>query len=349
VFEYKQSESDKQEEKNSLNELLENFKNSDDPISFAESNTDSNGKDVLLKYKEEKEIPEDLKKMKVGEFKVVVPENLSEKNKISKYLGKKGKENFEYVVLEQDKVLSDKTKNEILNVAKTAKACKNIEQLDKFAQEHDLKLRQADVKVGDQTVNEFSKVRDFIHWIFFKGGNSCKDVSDPFEIDKGLIVGLVGKSKKKGTKPFDEVREEIFKKVLLKRKYKILKQRISAIEVDDLRKSFAGQVISGEANDLVCKEQKLNDKVGVKYALFKTLGMEKGESSKLVEDENGGFIFYLQDKRCEPILDENGKRTEAFLKFSEEINKKFLDDYKDINEKAFYAAENVEIFKNEVL
>ena len=92
-----------------------------------------------------------------------------------------------------------------------------------------------------------------------------------------------------------------------------------------------------------------NDKIFVKYALFKTLMMEKGESSKLIKDENGAFIFSLQEKRCEPILDENGKRTPEFVKFSEEVRKKFLDDYKPINEKAFYADEDVKIFKDEVL
>lgn len=174
-------------------------------------------------------------------------------------------------------------------------------------------------------------------------------MSEPFEVDKGLMAGFVEKSKKKGIKPFEEVRDEVYKKVLVNQKFKILKQKISAISVEDLSKSFEGQVVSGEAKSVECKEQKLNDKVFVKYALFKTLMMEKGESSKLVKDENGGFIFSLQDKRCEPILDENGKRTSEFVKFSEEVRKKFLDDYKQINEKAFYADENVKIFKDEVL
>lgn len=347
VFKFEQSEDDLKEEDLSLGQLLENFKNSNDPINFAESNTDGDSKHVLVKYKEEKEIPDEIKNMKVNEFKIVKPKKILEKNKIYKYLGKK--EKFEFIVLEQDKVFSDETKNDILNIAKETKVCKNIEQFDKFATDHNLKLKKTEVKSGDQFIGEFSKVRDFIHWIFFQKGNTCKNISKPFEVDKGLMVGFVEKSTKKGAKPFEEVREEILKKVLMKEKYKLLKEKISSLNTNDLSTSFDGQVISGEVSNVNCMEQKLNDKVFVKYALFKTLGMEKGETSNLVDDEKGCFIFSLLDKKTEPILDEKGGRTDEFIKFSDEVKKNFLEEYKQINEKAFHSAENVKIFKDEVL
>lgn len=362
VFDYNQSETDKQEEELALNELLENFKNSDDYVNFAESNTDGKTKDVVKKF-EEKDIPEGVKDLKQGEFKIVKSDKLFEKNKIYKFIGKKAKDvkiddkkkktkkefEYEYVIIEQDKVFSDETKNFILNSTKDIKLCKTIAQFDKFAEEHGLELRKADVKVTDTTIGDFSKIRDFIHWIFFNGGNECRKVSDVYATDKGFLVGFVEKCKKKGPKPFDEVRDEVLRKVLLREKFKMLRGKIEAMKLEELSGSFDGQVISGEANNIECKEQRLNDKVFVKNALFKTLNMEKGETSKLIKDEKGGFIISLLDKRCEPITDSNGQRTSEFLEFSKEKRKKFVDEIKKINEKAFRKEENVKIFKDEVL
>lgn len=373
VFDFKQSDADKQEEEHALSEVFQNFKDAEDPVSFAESNTDGKSHDVLKKYNNEKDIPDELKNMKVGDTMIVKSHDVFERNKIYKFLSKKVKETkdskvkgkntkekdvkekakesfeYEYVVLEQDKVFSGETKNAILNSTKEIKKCKTIEQFDKFAEDHGLTLKKVDVKVTDTSIDEVSKVRDFIHWVFFHGGNSCKDVSDAFETDKGFLVGFVEKCKKKGPKPFDEVRDIILKKVLLKEKYRILKEKVGTMKLEELSGSFDGQVISGEAKDLECKEQNLNDKVFVKYALFKTLNMEKGETSRLLKDENGCFIISLLDKKCTPILDADGKRTPEFLAFSEEKRKTFVDDCKKIDEKAFRADVDVKIFKDEVL
>lgn len=363
VFDFKQSDADKQEEEHALSEVFQNFKDAEDPVSFAESNTDGKYHDVLKKYDNEKDIPDELKNMKVGDTMIVKSHDVFEKNKIYKLLSKKVKKvekkdqkgkykesfEYEYVVLEQDKVFSGETKNAILNSTKEIKKCKTIEQFDKFAEDHGLTLKKANVKVTDTSIDEISKVRDFIHWVFFHGGNSCKDVSDAFETDKGFLVGFVEKCKKKGPKPFDEVRDIILKKVLLKEKYRILKEKVGTMKLEEFSGSFDGQVISGEAKDLECKEQKLNDKVFVKYALFKTLNMEKGETSRLLKDEDGCFIISLLDKKCTPILDAEGKRTPEFLAFSEEKRKKFVDDFKKVDEKAFRADVDVKIFKDEVL
>ena len=73
-------------QKLNLNELLKNFKDSEDPINFAESNTDGQSQDVLKKYDDEKDIPEELRNMKLGEVKLVKANNVFEKNKIYKLI-----------------------------------------------------------------------------------------------------------------------------------------------------------------------------------------------------------------------------------------------------------------------
>ncbi len=366
VFNYEQSPEDSNEEETALNDLSENLKGAEDPESFAETNTDGQAKNVLMKFTADN-IPDEVKDMKVGEVKVVRGKNLQEKNKIYRYIGKKvevekkdekgkkgkkheekPKENFEFVVIEQNRILSDEAKNKTLELARSVqKNCVNIRQFDDFAKEKNLDLKTATIKAGDKMIGNLHKVRDFIHWVFFYDGNKCREASEPFATDKGYIVGFVEKCNKKGVKPFDEVKEEIHKRVLQRKKHRLLKEKIAGMSLDEIVQNFPTSK-TGEAKDLEVKEQNLGGK-NVKYAIFRTLGLEKGESSQLLADEKGCWIFSVLDKRCEPLLNEEGKRTEEFLKFCEEKRKKFVEDCRPINEKAFYKDENVKIFKNEVL
>ena len=99
--------------------------------------------------------------------------------------------------------------------------------LDAFrtnAEKEGLTLRTANVKRSDRRLANFDNPRQVIRWAYKA---SYGEISEIFELDNQFVIAMVSGVHKKGIAPFDEVRNDIARHVLIEKKAEYLVSKLN--------------------------------------------------------------------------------------------------------------------------
>lgn len=135
------------------------------------------------------------------------------------------KEKVQVAVIAREISASNKTVDAIY--ANASRFGSNNRTLDAFrtnAEKEGIALRTANVKRNDRRLANFDSPRQVIRWAY-KAGRG--DISEIFELDNQFVIAMVAGIHKKGVASFEEVRNDIARRVLVEKKADYLVSKLN--------------------------------------------------------------------------------------------------------------------------
>ena len=101
---------------------------------------------------------------------------------------------------------------------------RSLESFRTNAEKEGITLRTANVKRNDRRLANFDSPRQVIRWAY-KAGRG--DISEIFELDNQFVIAIVAGIHKKGVAPFEEVKNDIARRVLIEKKAEYLASKLN--------------------------------------------------------------------------------------------------------------------------
>ena len=321
VLNYKLSEDDIKNNLNRLSELKGKFAICDNAEEFAKVKSDKEAKkhkdEYLLKCSYE-ELPEIIKKnkdIKEKDVFIEIAETLDKSNKLYKII-KFADNQYEVAVIFKKPFISEYTKKNILQTIK--KSFKNVLKLEDFlelAKEKNVKVKTKKAKTDEVNIEGLDDTREVMHTII----NTYKKPQlnfvfklEPVETSTGIFCCIVEKHDKKGTRDFDDIKEDLRLRCLQECKFKKILEKIqkaTSLEVsfDEIKNKNIDIVKFGKDVDLAYDSKRLKD-----YGRTKL-----GINTNFFADENGALMIKLLK-----IKNDNIEKVEKdYLNFYNKKNK----------------------------
>ena len=331
VLNYKLSEDDIKNNLNRLSELKEKFAICDNAEEFAKVKSDKEAKkhkdEYLLKCSYE-ELPEIIKKnkdIKEKDVFIEIAETLDKSNKLYKII-KSADNQYEVAVIFKKPFISEYTKKNILQ--KIKKSFKNVLKLEDFlelAKEKNVKVKTKKAKTDEVNIEGLDDTREIMHTII----NTYKQPQlnfvfklEPVETSTGIFCCIVEKHDKKGTRDFDDIKEDLRLRCLQECKFKKILEKIqkaTSLEVsfDEIKNKNIDIVKFGKDVDLAYDSKRLKDYGRTKLGMNNIFLLKEGENTNFFADENGALMIKLLK-----IKNDNIEKVEKdYLNFYNKKNK----------------------------
>ena len=307
VLNYKLSEDDIKNNVNRLSELKGKFAICDNAEEFAKVKSDKEAKkhkdEYLLKCSYE-ELPEIIKKnkdIKEKDVFIEIAETLDKSNKLYKII-KSADNQYEVAVIFKKPFISEYTKKNILQTIK--KSFKNVLKLEDFlelAKEKNVKVKTKKAKTDENNIEGLDDTREIMHIII----NTYKQPQlnfvfklEPIETSTGIFCCIVEKHDKKGTRDFEDIKEDLRLKCLQECKFKKILEKIqkaTSLEVsfDEIKNKNIDIVKFGKDVDLAYDSKRLKDYGRTKLGMNNIFLLKEGENTNFFADENGALMIKL--------------------------------------------------------
>ena len=307
VLNYKLSEDDIKNNVNRLSELKGKFAICDNAEEFAKVKSDKEAKkhkdEYILKCSYE-ELPEIIKKnkdIKEKDVFIEIAETLDKSNKLYKII-KSADNQYEVAVIFKKPFISEYTKKNILQTIK--KSFKNVLKLEDFlelAKEKNVKVKTKKAKTDENNIEGLDDSRDVMHTII----NTYKQPQlnfvfklEPVETSTGIFCCIVEKHDKKGTRDFEDIKEDLRLKCLQECKFKKILEKIqkaTSLEVsfDEIKNKNIDIVKFGKDVDLAYDSKRLKDYGRTKLGMNNIFLLKEGENTNFFADENGALMIKL--------------------------------------------------------
>ena len=307
VLNYKLSEDDIKNNVNRLSELKGKFAICDNAEEFAKVKSDKEAKkhkdEYLLKCSYE-ELPEIIKKnkdIKEKDVFIEIAETLDKSNKLYKII-KSADNQYEIAVIFKKPFISEYTKKNILQTIK--KSFKNVLKLEDFlelAKEKNVKVKTKKAKTDEVNIEGLDDTREIMHTII----NTYKQPQlnfvfklEPVETSTGIFCCIVEKHDKKGTRDFEDIKEDLRLKCLQECKFKKILEKIqkaTSLEVsfDEIKNKNIDIVKFGKDVDLAYDSKRLKDYGRTKLGMNNIFLLKEGENTNFFADENGALMIKL--------------------------------------------------------
>ena len=331
VLNYKLSEDDIKNNVNRLSELKGKFAICDNAEEFAKVKSDKEAKkhkdEYILKCSYE-ELPEIIKKNKDIKEKNVfieIAETLDKSNKLYKII-KSADNQYEIAVIFKKPFISEYTKKNILQTIK--KSFKNVLKLEDFlelAKEKNVKVKTKKAKTDENNIEGLDDTREIMHIII----NTYKQPQlnfvfklEPIETSTGIFCCIVEKHDKKGTRDFEDIKEDLRLKCLQECKFKKILEKIQKatsldVSFDEIKNKNIDIVKFGKDVDLAYDSKRLKDYGRTKLGMNNIFLLKEGENTNFFADENGALMIKLLK-----IKNDNIEKVEKdYLNFYNKKNK----------------------------
>ena len=331
VLNYKLSEDDIKNNVNRLSELKGKFAICDNAEEFAKVKSDKEAKkhkdEYILKCSYE-ELPEIIKKNKDIKEKNVfieIAETLDKSNKLYKII-KSADNQYEVAVIFKKPFISEYTKKNILQTIK--KSFKNVLKLEDFlelAKEKNVKVKTKKAKTDENNIEGLDDTREIMHIII----NTYKQPQlnfvfklEPIETSTGIFCCIVEKHDKKGTRDFEDIKEDLRLKCLQECKFKKILEKIQKatsldVSFDEIKNKNIDIVKFGKDVDLAYDSKRLKDYGRTKLGMNNIFLLKEGENTNFFADENGALMIKLLK-----IKNDNIEKVEKdYLNFYNKKNK----------------------------
>ena len=307
VLNYKLSEDDIKNNVNRLSELKGKFAICDNAEEFAKVKSDKEAKkhkdEYLLKCSYE-ELPEIIKKnkdIKEKDVFIEIAETLDKSNKLYKII-KSADNQYEIAVIFKKPFISEYTKKNILQTIK--KSFKNVLKLEDFlelAKEKNVKVKTKKAKTDENNIEGLDDTREIMHIII----NTYKQPQlnfvfklEPVETSTGIFCCIIEKHDKKGTRDFEDIKEDLRLKCLQECKFKKILEKIqkaTSLEVsfDEIKNKNIDIVKFGKDVDLAYDSKRLKDYGRTKLGMNNIFLLKEGENTNFFADENGALMIKL--------------------------------------------------------
>ena len=307
VLNYKLSEDDIKNNVNRLSELKGKFAIRDNAEEFAKVKSDKEAKkhkdEYLLKCSYE-ELPEIIKKnkdIKEKDVFIEIAETLDKSNKLYKII-KSADNQYEVAVIFKKPFISEYTKKNILQ--KIKKSFKNVLKLEDFlelAKEKNVKVKTKKAKTDENNIEGLDDTREIMHIII----NTYKQPQlnfvfklEPIETSTGIFCCIVEKHDKKGTRDFEDIKEDLRLRCLQECKFKKILEKIqkaTSLEVsfDKIKNKNIDIVKFGKDVDLAYDSKRLKDYGRTKLGMNNIFLLKEGENTNFFADENGALMIKL--------------------------------------------------------
>ena len=307
VLNYKLSEDDIKNNLNRLSELKGKFAICDNAEEFAKVKSDKEAKkdkdEYLLKCSYE-ELPEIIKKnkdIKEKDVFIEIAETLDKSNKLYKII-KSADNQYEVAVIFKKPFISEYTKKNILQ--KIKKSFKNVLKLEDFlelAKEKNVKVKTKKAKTDEVNIEGLDDTREIMHIII----NTYKQPQlnfvfklEPIETSTGIFCCIVEKHDKKGTRDFEDIKEDLRLRCLQECKFKKILEKIqkaTSLEVsfDEIKNKNIDIVKFGKDVDLAYDSKRLKDYGRTKLGMNNIFLLKEGENTNFFADENGALMIKL--------------------------------------------------------
>ena len=355
VLNYKLSEDDIKNNVNRLSELKGKFAICDNAEEFAKVKSDKEAKkhkdEYLLKCSYE-ELPEIIKKnkdIKEKDVFIEIAETLDKSNKLYKII-KSADNQYEIAVIFKKPFISEYTKKNILQTIK--KSFKNVLKLEDFlelAKEKNVKVKTKKAKTDENNIEGLDDTREIMHIII----NTYKQPQlnfvfklEPIETSTGIFCCIVEKHDKKGTRDFDDIKEDLRLKCLQECKFKKILEKIqkaTSLEVsfDEIKNKNIDIVKFGKDVDLAYDSKRLKDYGRTKLGMNNIFLLKEGENTNFFADDNGALMIKVVNIKNDNLKKDN----EEYDKFYKDKikNKDSLNDIDKLFEQRF-CVENLKNF-----
>ena len=353
VLNYKLSEDDIKNNLNSLSTLKNKFSICENGVEFAKIKSD---KDVKKKHSEEhllkcshEDLPKVIKNANVineGDIFVEIAESLEKPNKIYKII-KNTDQQYEIAVIFKKSFVSEITKNELLlKITKSLKSVNKKEDFEEFAKENNAKIKNKKAKLEESDFEGVDDARELMHNIiknYKKPQNNFIFKIDPFETSSGVFCGIVEKHEKKGTRDFEDIKEDLRLKCIQKIKFNKIVEKIKNVNAwnltfDEIKNKNIEFIKFGEDKNLDFTSKRIKEYGRTKFGLNNILLLNEGENTNFFEDDNGALMIkVVKIKKNEDTNSVN----ENYKKFYDEKfkNKNSLENIEKLFEQRF-AVEN---------
>ena len=135
------------------------------------------------------------------------------------------KEKVQVAVIAREISASNKTVDAIYaNASRFGSNNRTLESFRTNAEKEGIALRTANVKRNDRRLANFDSPRQVIRWAY-KAGRG--DISEIFELDNQFVIAMVAGIHKKGVASFEEVRNDIARRVLVEKKADYLVSKLN--------------------------------------------------------------------------------------------------------------------------
>lgn len=307
ILNYKLSEDDIKNNLNRLSELKEKFAICDNAEEFAKVKSDKEAKkhkdEYLLKCSYE-ELPEIIKKnndIKEKDVFIEITETLDKSNKLYKII-KFANNQYEVAVIFKKPFISEYTKKNILQ--KIQKSFKNVLKLEDFlelAKEKNVKVKTKKAKTDEVNIEGLDDTREIMHIII----NTYKQPQlnfvfklDPIATSTGIFCCIVEKHDKKGTRDFEDIKEDLRLKCLQECKFKKILEKIqkaTSLEVsfDEIKNKNIDIIKFGKDVDLAYDSKRLKGYGRTKLGMNNIFLLKEGENTNFFADENGALMIKL--------------------------------------------------------
>ena len=331
ILNYKLSEDDIKNNLNRLSELKENFAICDNAEEFAKIKSDKEAKkhkdEYLLKCSYE-ELPEIIKKnkdIKEKDVFIEIAETLDKSNKLYKII-KFADNQYEVAIIFKKPFISEYTKKNILQ--KIKKSFKNVLKLEDFlelAKEKNVKVKTKKAKIDENNIEGLDDTREIMHIII----NTYKQPQlnfvfklEPVETSTGIFCGIVEKHDKKGTRDFEDIKEDLRLRCLQEYKFKKILEKIqktTSLEVsfDEIKNKNIDIIKLGKDVDLAYDSKRLKDYGRTKLGMNNIFLLKEGENTNFFADENGALMIKLLKIKNDDIK----KNEKDYLNFYNKKNK----------------------------
>ena len=307
VLNYKLSEDDIKNNVNRLSELKGKFAICDNAEEFAKVKSDKEAKkhkdEYILKCSYE-ELPEIIKKnkdIKEKDVFIEIAETLDKSNKLYKII-KSADNQYEIAVIFKKPFISEYTKKNILQTIK--KSFKNVLKLEDFlelAKEKNVKVKTKKAKTDENNIEGLDDTREIMHIII----NTYKQPQlnfvfklEPVETSTGIFCCIVEKHDKKGTRDFEDIKEDLRLKCLQECKFKKILEKIQKatsldVSFDEIKNKNIDIVKFGKDVDLAYDSKRLKDYGRTKLGMNNIFLLKEGENTNFFADENGALMIKL--------------------------------------------------------
>jgi len=209
-----------------------------------------------------------------------------------------------YLVAEVFKQIqpSEETSNSIyLKASEFAGKNNNAELFDKAVAAEKLTKRLAEnIHEGDRDISGIDGAKEIVRWAF----NAKKGEVSVFTFNDKYIVAKLSGVRPKGILPLDEVREEVTIAATKAKKAEYLMEQYSSklngvARIEDAAAKTGLNILRQPNINMM---QNVVEGVGMDNIFVgTTLGLKKGEISKLTKGENCVFMVYVEEVRDEKI------------------------------------------------
>ncbi|MFM2428354.1 MAG: hypothetical protein RL012_238 [Bacteroidota bacterium] len=299
---------DEQAFQEELQALKKSFSQAKDDHSFAKINTDGRPSLSHLHFNAQ-QLPEALatKRLQLKKGAVIGPVQEERVHKLYKVvaINPQAAKQYEIAVIEKHLLPGDLTRDRLFRKADyCASTVKNATQLETYAAQEALQLREVQVGKNEEQVGPLAQARELVRWLY--NDAAVGHVSPVFELDSEYVVAVMTEHVPPGTAPLAQVRDEIVLKVKNEHKANAIMaelQQLSGRTVEEKAAQYGDGAKLLEVKKLFFEDDTLQSAGMARQTVGTAFALQPG-SQATVADDNGVLVVELVAKNMVTALED---------------------------------------------